>query len=128
MKTIKKAVKEILKFTKKRVDFVSVSSFLNGKGYAIIMYDADKGHKLIDELGLEEYSQKTQAFAVRDEINSLVFVRCTASPEDKLYLLLHITGHIVLNHLETNMSTVNTRFQDIEADAFAYMLLHSQRE
>ena len=128
MKTIKKAVKEILKFTKKRVDFVSVSSFLNGKGYAIVFYHPETGHKLLDELDLADYAKKVSAFTLQGDNNRFVFIKSDVPPEDKLYLLLHEAGHIVLNHLETNMLTVNKRFQDIEADAFAYMLLHSQRE
>lgn len=117
------AIKFIKKDIRKKVDFNSISAYLQKRGFAIIFYDPDTGHKLLDELKLSDYAKSVQAFTVQSDISRFIFIQSNVPSEDKLYLLLHETGHIVLKHLNSNMLVVNTRWHDIEADAFAYTAL-----
>ena len=124
----KAAIKFIKKDIRKKVDFDSISAYLQKRGYTIIFYDVNSGHKLLEQLNLTEYAQKTQAFTVCSETASFIFIQSGVPSEDKLYLLLHETGHIVLKHLNSIKFTVNTRWQDIEADAFAYSVLNPPKK
>lgn len=122
--SVTKAAIKFRRKIKKQVDFESISAYLRKNGYAIVFYHPETGHKLLDELDLADYAQKTSAFTLQGDSNRFIFIKSDVPPEDKLYLLLHEAGHIMLNHLNSNVLTVNTRLQDVEADTFAHTVLN----
>lgn len=124
-KTAKIFIKNKLK---NRTDFDSVQNYLKTQGYAVEFYAPEGTNHLIENLGLGEYSKQVQAFTAKRGDLKMVFIQSSASPEDKRYLLLHETAHIVLNHLETNFQTSNSRLQDIEADAFVYAVMNATKD
>ena len=120
----KAAIKFIKKDIKKKTDFKSVASYLKTQGYAVVFYEHDKNNELIDKYNLSEYSKTVDAFTFRKNDLKIVFINANISSEDKLFLLLHETGHIILEHLSEDKLISNSRLQDIEADAFAHTVLN----
>ena len=118
----------IKKDLKKKIDFDTITEYLKTKGYIVVFYDKNKENELLDKLDLLDYSKTVSAFTVRRNDVKFIFIDSCASSEDKLYLLLHETGHILLNHMNTNELTVNLRLQEIEADAFTHEVLHPRKK
>lgn len=125
---VKTAIKFINKDIKKKLDFRTITECLKSKGYTVIFYNPEEGNNLIESYGLTEFSRTVKAFTVRKDALKIVFISSVVPPEDKLYLLLHEVGHIVLGHLNTNSLTTNSRLQDMEAEAFAYTLLNPPKQ
>ena len=101
-KVIKTAKNFINKELKKQVYFDTITEYLKTKGYIVVFYDKNGENELLDKLGLLDYSKTVSAFTVIRNDVIFIFVDSSASSEDKLYLLLHETGHILLNHMNTN--------------------------
>ena len=127
-KVIKTAKNFINKDLKKKIDFDTITEYLKTEGYIVVIYDKNGENELLDKLGLSDYSKTVSAFTVRKNDMKFIFIDSFASSEDKLYLLLHETGHILLNHMNTNELTVNLRLQEIEADAFTHEVLHPRKK
>lgn len=124
---IKAAIKFIKKDLKKKIDFKTVSNALKSKGYNITFYDISKKNEIIDEYGLTDFSKSVEAFTIKKKDLRIVFINSKVSAEDKLNLLLHEAGHIVLNHVDTDVLIANGRLQEIEADTFAYTVLNTPK-
>lgn len=124
---IEKAAKSFLKEVKGKIDFSTVEAYLLEKGFRVIFYNTDIGDKELSRFHLNHKASKTKAFTYSGVAN-IVFIDDDTSPEDKTYLLYHELGHILLSHLKNDrMNTQNKILMDIEADAFAYQLLHPNK-
>lgn len=123
-KVVRAAIKFRNKELKKRIDFETVKAVLKSRDYTVLFYDPDKGSELIREHGLEEYAQSVEAFTFKKDGLKFVFIQSKVSCEDKLYMLLHEAGHIVLKHSEKSALISSTRLRELEADTFAYTVLN----
>lgn len=123
----KKAAKLIIKHTKGRINFNSVESWLLSIGYKIIFFNTIAGDVEISRYGLTEKAKIKKAFTYCGNAK-IVFIDGTLPSEDKLYLLLHESGHIALGHLNLKrLSTENDTFLEFEADATAHILATYKR-
>lgn len=110
----KKAAKLIIKHTKGRINFNSVESWLLSIGYKIIFFNTIAGDVEISRYGLTEKAKIKKAFTYCGNAK-IVFIDGTLPSEDKLYLLLHESGHIALGHLNLKrLSTENDTFLEFE--------------
>ncbi len=89
-----------------------------------MFYETDKDNEILCKYNLSEYSKKVNAFTVRADGLKAVFINRNTSVTNKLYSLLHETGHIILEHLETDRDMTDERLQDMQAEAFAYGVLN----
>lgn len=120
----KKFVKHDLKY---HVNSEMIILYLRKSGYSVIFYDVDKGHSLITEYNLLQFSKTVNAFTVCKGNNKFVFARAGLSEENLLYALVHETGHIVLRHLSSDRIPQNKRLDEMEAETFAYIALHCKK-
>ena len=120
---IKKLAKKVKKELKNNIDIISVIDYLQKCGYSTVFFNNNYGDEELTRYGLESKKQLT-AFAY-SETAHIVFVDSNTAVEDRLYLLLHELGHIVLKHIgDGNLIHRNHILIDIEADAFAYEILN----
>lgn len=120
---IKKAKKFLRRDLCGKVSVERIREILKGVGYVVIFHDADNNIEILNAINQREYAEKVRAFTFREDDLGMVFIKRDLSYENKLYSLLHETGHIILGHMETDEATENTRLQEMEAEAFAYGVL-----
>ena len=121
---VTKTAINFIKQTKNRKSFDSITELLKSKYCTVTFFTESARMELLRKYGLPRTFQNKDAFTVIDDDMTLIYIKSDASPEDKLYLLLHEVGHIELNHLEMSTLTCSSRLHDIEADAFAYTVLN----
>lgn len=115
----------VFKDLKGSVSADALISYLTGRGYTVVFYDDD--NSLLKEYGVLEYSKTVNAFTLALDSQSFVFVKDGLSPANTLYSLLHETAHIFLGHLKTNNKTFDTRYGEMEAEAFSYAALQVKK-
>ena len=125
----KKAAKTFIKAVKGEINYVSAGRFAcNELKYTIILFNTPNGDIEISRYNLHEKAEKNKAFTYCSAAH-LIFIDNKSSGEDKLYLLLHEIGHILLKHVGNGDShEQNKILLDIEADAFVYTVLNYQNK
>lgn len=123
--TMYKAAKMFLyKNLKNKVNFRTISAYLQSIGFAVILYDRDCDNELLRKYNLLEYSKNIKGFTVFRKDFKAVFIDAHSCREEKLCVLLHEAAHIILGHIDQK-DIQEARFMEMEADAFAYYVLHS---
>lgn len=126
-KRIKKATKKFLRAVNGNIDFVSFEKYIQKLGYRVIFFNTAAGDRELMRYGLSEKASVSKAFTYYGTAK-IIFIDDNTSPEDKLYLLLHEIGHIVLGHLNYGrLSTLNGTLCDVEVDHFAHNVLEFQK-
>ena len=124
LKDIKKKYRKINKALKGKTDFITLQKYIKDQyDYKVIFYNTDYGNRELVRYDLNDDALTTNAFTYSGNAK-IIFINHNVSPEDKTYLLYHEIGHIVLGHFEDHKIALTSKYLlDIEADAFAYMLL-----
>lgn len=122
-KQIKKVAKKFLKGVKGEINFDTCEAYINTQGYKVFFFNTPNGDKEIYRYALTERASQVKAFAYRGTAK-LIFIDANSSAEDKLYLLLHEIGHILLGHLEIKLSARSGILCDIDASTFAHCVLN----
>lgn len=124
-KAIKRTAKKFIKSLKRKVDFVSIEEHLKSKyNYKVIFFNTPAGDKEVLRYNLTEEANATDSFTYSSTAK-IIFINNNCSCDEKLYLLYHEAAHIVLKHIDyPRLSTKNKVLLDIEADVFAYNIIH----
>ncbi len=124
-KNITRTANKFIKNLKGEVEFSCIVNYLlNQYGFRIFFFNTPSGDAELLRYGMVEKSKNTNAFTYTGTAK-IIFINNAVSSEDKLYLLLHETGHIVLGHFSDNQLFLKNRLRlDIDADAFAYAVLN----
>ena len=117
-------IKKALKGDKLQLE--NVRKILYELGYSVIFFNTYSGDLEIERYNLHEEKNKLRAFSYSENAR-IVFINNNLSAEDKLYSALHELGHIVLGHLQTDITGRNKILMDIEADNFAYSVIYRSR-
>ncbi len=100
---------------------------LQNRGYTLVEYDPvyNEGPTaaLIAALGLEAQIARSPGFTYADSLRRLVFLCEGLSPEEKLLVLAHEAGHIVLGHMAAAPILGATVTQEQAAGDFCRYLL-----
>lgn len=124
---IKKAAKKFIKKLKGKVDFVSIEEQLKTRGYKVVFFNTPAGDIEIERYNLWDDTKLTDAFTYKSSAK-FIFINNNCSSEEKLYLLYHETGHVILEHIDyLRLTTRNRILLDIEADVFAYNIIHQTK-
>lgn len=119
---VKKAAKTLVRAVKGEVTFEALERYIEGFGYSVIIFTDT--HKLLNRYVLEETAKTKSAFTYVDKHTKLIFIRETLHASDKLLLLLHEIGHVVLGHMEGEHLRVTDKYEtEYEADHFAHLVL-----
>lgn len=122
MNKIKKQSKLLYKKLKGKLEVLNVVEFLGTLGYDVIFFnDADKTDFAL-RYGIELGDTKAITYFGDTRI---VFVKDELSRTDKLHVLFHECGHILLGHVEENqIHSIDSIQSENEAEVFAYELTH----
>lgn len=88
--TLKKAVPEL--------SSAHLLNYLQYNGWTIIYSDKAAGQEMLKRFGLEERAKNNPAFTAKSGKLHLVVTKQSLSEKDSCQLILHETGHILLNH------------------------------
>ena len=94
------------------------------QGYEIIDFNTqdESMSVLVKELALTPDILNQNAFVYQNNGVRLLFVKDNLTPQEKLYVIAHELGHIVLGHLQNGDRASVT--EEYEADEFMHYLLH----
>lgn len=111
----------------KRLTFVNVENILQSLGYSVVLFNTYPGDMELERYELEDKKGKLKAFTYSKTAH-IIFVDANLHADDRLYLLLHELGHIVLGHVgDGKLVTRNQILIDIEADSFAYSIIRNDK-
>lgn len=120
-----KALRVALWFCHKvgKLKIKEIVKYIEGMGYTVVFYNTAEGDKLSQSFNIADMLVNRQAVTVRCKNRKFVFVNNELSHENKMLALLHEAGHILLNHIDNSTYMSNSEVQEIEADAFVYVVL-----
>lgn len=122
----KSAVRRFLKSVKK-IDYTNSERFAESLGYSVVFFNTVEGDITLVKCGYSEEDKDRKAFT-HHKTAKIIFINNSVSSENKLYLLLHEIGHILLNHIGDGKShTRNNVLMDIETDAFVSEVLNHKK-
>lgn len=122
-----KAANKFRKTLKRKIDFKTISTHLQSIGFSVIFYNQNTDNEILIKYGLVEFSRTVKGFTVYRKDFKAVFIDNSTSREEKLYVLLHETAHIVLGHIDKK-DIQDSRFMEMEADAFAHEVLNPRKK
>ena len=107
----------------KKVDYIHAKQYLESSGWNVVLFNTPNGNSLVDKLGLQEYTRRTDGFVYDVNYLRYVFINGQMSESDKLITLLHETGHI---ELKQDLAALD-KLDELNAWQFAYdVLFHSR--
>lgn len=118
MKKVRKAINHFKWAMKGNVTFEKAKAFVKKLGYVVII--DDENNENVVSLGLRKIISRTAAYTYVDDVK-IIFIRKERSQKEKLRLLLHEIGHIVLHHLYDNCMLPEEK--EIEAEFFSEAVL-----
>ena len=125
---IETAANKFYKSINGKIEFEVVEKHIKKLGYEVLFFNTPVGNAELARYGQTEKAKTLKAFTYVGTAK-IVFINDLLSVEDKLYLLLHEVGHIMLKHLEfERISTHNKILLDINADSFVYFLLSRKQK
>lgn len=128
MGNIEKSAKILRKKLRNNIELVEVENYLKELGYDVVYYNTKSGDETLLALGLYDKSRNVDSFVFTNGAK-FVFVDANKHAHDKLILLLHELGHILLKHVgDGKVSHRDKFYMELEAAAFAYMVLNPQKQ
>lgn len=109
---------------KRKVSFDTLAQYAKRLGYIIIFYRLNEPNDIIIKYGLKTQLSNKPALTVCKGNIKYIFINSDCSVEHKLIFLAHEIAHIVLGHLDIDKNIFDTELCEIEADTFAYEMLH----
>ena len=107
---------------KKGITFEAVKDYAKRIGFSVLMYDSPEGKIEIEAYKLQKLASERKSFAFDSKVK-YIFITSAAQEYEKIFLLLHELGHVLLGH--TSPNCMKDSFNcEMEADAFAYEVLH----
>lgn len=123
-----KIIKQSRRFTRKvrgKLTFENINKYIKDIGYQLILFDENTSE--LRNLGLTEVAENRNGFTYCGELK-IIFIRKSLDEQEKLHLLIHEIGHIMLGHLETDFLTKQTKEKQAEAFvnfSFLYTYINS---
>lgn len=133
MKPILSAAYKLLEdsqITKLPLTFEDVISIISKNGWEVYAYSEAteffESMQKVDE-GITKFIEERNGFTIFDNRQTMIFFRDNLSYQEKIFVLCHEIGHIVLKHtyfgvLGNNPSSAVSQVQETEADKFALEL------
>lgn len=121
---IEKTAKILRKKLKNNIEIIQLENYIRELGYDVVYYNTKSGDETLFAYDLYEKSRMVRSFT---NVNGakIVFVDGNEHTHDKLILLLHELGHILLKHLgDGNIARRDKYYIDLEAETFAYLVLN----
>lgn len=120
---IEKTANKFARELKNDITLHSVKSYVEKYlGYKVMYLGTEAGDREILKNSLLDHKNRP-AFACETETSRIIFIDSTLSENDKLFLLLHECGHVLLGHTEIDSCEIDEKRAEKEANQFAYTVL-----
>lgn len=111
----------------RKLNYVNAEKIANDLGYSIVFFNTPLGDIELERYNLLHRKSTHKAFT-HSKTAKIIFLNSELSPDDRLYLLLHEIGHIVLGHVgDGRLMTRNQVLIEMEADKFAYSIIKGDK-
>ncbi len=126
---ITKAVDIFLKAVDNELTIDRVVEYIeNTLGFDVLFAGTPKGDKYIEKYGLRDKLRgcdgKTSVFSQGTRKIKCVLIDDELAYRDKLIVLLHELGHVILNHVKEDLFYIQTKSErELEAEAFTYFVI-----
>lgn len=130
MDKLKKNVYDfVLKYNLSVVTSETISAAIIKEGYTVVEYSPicsdENVEVLLTSLGLSDYAKTVRAFTYADKNMRIVFITEGLSEKEKCILLAHEAGHIMLNHISSEVKLMGRSIvEENEANTFSHILLN----
>lgn len=123
---IKKIAHNLSKKYKYNIDTESLITELSTNGYDTVFFNTKSGDDVLKAYNINPNGVKAFTYLGPTKI---VFVDNNLHPHDKVCVLLHELGHIMLNHTGSGgANRISIQEAEIEASTFAYEVLHTKKK
>lgn len=109
------------------INLKTVIYITENKGIELFEYGSDNYagvENLLRELKLENAAAASHGFAFSDGMNDIIFVRETLTEEEKVLVIAHELGHILLGHLKGAASMYVGAREEYEANEFVHYIMN----
>ena len=125
MNDILEKSEKLRKKYKGKIGIDEVISELKTNGFDTVFFNTPKGNAVLEAYGIEP---QADAFTYNGATR-VVFVDNNLCVADKLYVLLHELGHIVLKHIGSGSAQLlDIQLSELEADTFALAMLRPPKK
>lgn len=110
------------------INLKTVIYITENKGIELFEYGSDNYagvENLLRELKLENAAAASHGFAFSDGMNDIIFVRETLTEEEKVLVIAHELGHILLGHLKGAASMYVGAREEYEANEFVHYIMNA---
>ena len=105
------------------LDYELLKKIISDLGFIIIDFDPDntrETERIFSSLSLDDYTKQQQCFLFKCNTVKYIFIVRSLTNSEKVPLLLHEIGHIVLNHpIEYNIISLKQSKYNTEANDFS---------
>lgn len=133
MNKILKASCELLSAIHDEMNYVNVEHYITTKkNWKVILYHTKPGDDLLKRLSitcdLYQYARENTGFAYKTQNINYIFIDGNLDELERLRVLVHEIGHIMLGHLETCQINSRNRTQnEIDANTFVKYVLNPKK-
>ncbi len=110
------------------INLKTVIYITENKGIELFEYGSDNYagvENLLRELKLENAAAASHGFAFSDGMNNIIFVRETLTEDEKVLVIAHELGHILLGHLKGAASMYVGAREEYEANEFVHYIMNA---
>ncbi len=133
MDKILKASCELLLAIHDDMNYVNLEHYVTTKKHwKVVLYHTKPGDDLLKRLSITcdlfQYSRENTGFAYRTQNINYIFIDGNLDELERLRILVHEIGHIMLGHLETCQINASNRTQnEIDANTFVKYVLNPKK-
>jgi len=120
---IRKEATKVRKAMNGNVTLEAIVAYIKQTGHGIVYFNIPWGDEELRRYDLVDTAKTKKGF-VYHQIAQIVFIDDTLPHTDKIRVLLHELGHIVLGHIDEGVFALKDHgIQELEAHTFARMML-----
>lgn len=119
---VRKEANNLKRALKNDITLESLEIYARKLGFTLCFFgDGSSGDKKLKSTGCESEALSRSSFLIISKYDKLIFVNSKRGESEKIELVLHEVGHIVLCHADCKKDSLR---KEIEADAFVYEVLY----
>ncbi len=124
-KEITKAAYKLLKNIKRNICYSSLCEYITSKGFIVVELHTEKGDDILRRFECYDRYKEEKGITVKQSHIGFVIIDSTMSVSDKVRILLHEIGHIVLHFSDKRtFADISGVERENQAEIFAYKAMN----